>query len=82
MNGTYAKKLIELVCACNNTGEPTLEEKAKLLIAALDLGSSQADTESAFKILNFVNPNTSISRRSIPAICGTPSTEICAQREL
>ena len=68
---------------CNNTGEPTLEEQAQLLIAALDLGSLPVSAINAGRVQLPNIPPTStrnisrISRRSISAICGTPSTEIC-----
>ena len=66
-------------------GEPTMEQKAKLLIAALDLGSPALDLTSvtasitSYIIVNTTNTTSPISRRSIPAICGTPSSEICKQ---
>ena len=70
-----------------DTGEPTVEEKAKLLIAALDLGSPPILTTTSHiaSVNNTIpwlvpNPNkkiVQISRRSIAAICGTPSSEIC-----
>ena len=70
-------------------GEPTVEEKAKLLAAALDLGSPLTTITSTYTIasVNDTIPlnhkkflNVSISRRSIAAICGTPSSEICTSR--
>ena len=52
------------------TGEPTLEEQAELLIAALDMAIPPTPESRR------------ISRRSIPDIChGTPSTEICPESE-
>ena len=59
------------------TGEPTLDEQAKLLIAALDLGS--AIGSPGYRIINVSNTTSRISRRSIAAICGTPSSEICSK---
>ena len=55
-----------------------MKEKAKLLIAALDLGSPTFNSVSPKYIL-YTNVSTpSIPRRrSITAICGTPSEEIC-----
>ena len=66
-------------------GEPTVEEKAKLLVAALDLGSPLALTTYTIASVNYtiplnLNKSISISRRSIAAICGTPSSEICTSR--
>ena len=67
---------------CINTGEPTLEEQAQLLIAALDLGSLPVSVPNAGlpnipSTLTIARNISHISRRSISAICGTPSTEIC-----
>ena len=56
-------------------GEPTLDEQAKLFVAALDLGSVSALGPPSPRI---INATTRISRRSIAAICGTPSTKICS----
>ena len=61
-------------------GEPTPDEQAKLFIAALDLGSAtalpgQPGQPGQPRIINATNSR--ISRRSIAAICGTPSSEIC-----
>ena len=58
-------------------GEPTPDEQAKLFIAALDLGSATAlpGQPGQPRIINATNSR--ISRRSIAAICGTPSSEIC-----
>ena len=55
---------------CTITGEPTVEEKAKLLIEALKLGSPST-------LYSNISTPLPISRRSISAICGTPSCEIC-----
>ena len=59
-------------------GEPTLDEQAKLFVAALDLGSASALGTPSPRVLN---ATTRISRRSITAICGTPSTKICSHSE-
>ena len=61
---------------CINIGEPTVDEQAKLFAAVLDLGS--AFRGHAGRIGNISNPTSRISRRSINAICETPSTKICS----
>ena len=75
---------------CNNAGEPTPEEQAQLLVAALDLGSLPVSGPITDLGPQPIIPPTTptihanisrISRRSIPAICGTPSMEICTQSE-
>ena len=80
-------------CYVSVEGEPTLQEQAKLFIEALDLGSSTYQTinlnngdqsEGVTADFNGVVPRTdgivvplNRSSRSISAICGSPSTEIC-----
>ena len=75
---------------CINTGEPTPEEQAQLLIAALDLGSLPVPGSITDRgpqpiippTFTTVSRNISrISRRSISTICKTPSTEICTPSE-
>ena len=62
------------------TGEPTVQEKAKLLIAALDLGSSPISFIPGKPIILHHNISVSrISRRDISAICGKPSSDIYTQ---
>ena len=56
-------------------GEPTVDEQAKLFTAVLDLKS--AFRGHASRVINISNPTSRISRQSITAICGTPSTKIC-----
>ena len=63
-------------CICNTAGEPTLEEKAKLLAEALNPASPLPTPKTTQKHLN---TTIHLSRRSITAICGTPSRDICTQ---
>ena len=63
------------------TGEPTLAQQAALLIAALDLGSVSYSVPKSSQPRVFSNATNRISRRSITAICGSPSTQICTQSE-
>ena len=60
-----------------NAGEPNIEEQTQLFIETLNLGAPTATTSDLR-----VNVTYSVSRRSIPEICGTPSTEICQQSKL